>query len=186
MLIFSIRALKTLCCLIVAVTPCACTHVATLENTASEVERFTQAIDTLSEKVLLADASKTSQLLYNSTVELADEYNMMSPPSYHNMLVNIGARKRGLCCHWAEDLHAKLRKLNAGSLKFDWLVARHGNTFREHNTVVIYAADTTWSKGIVFDPWRKAGTPFWTKVKGDEYPWRLHPLSGQWNLLRCK
>ena len=99
---------------------------------------------------------------------------------------SLGIRDRGLCCHWAEDLHAKLRQLHTSSLRFDWLVARQGSQLREHNTVVIYAADSSWLEGIVFDPWRKAGVPHWAKVTGDEYPWELHPLSGQWKNLRCK
>ncbi len=182
----SIRLLNVLCCLLIVVVSTACTHVSTPEATASEIKSFSHAINALSENVLPEDASQTSQLLYNAAVELADEYRMMSPPSYHNMLVNLGVRKRGLCCHWAEDLHAKLRELNASSLTFAWLVAHQGNTFREHNTVVIYAVGSTWAKGMVFDPWRKAGSPYWTKVEGDKYPWQLHPLSGQWDLLRCK
>ncbi len=111
---------------------------------------------------------------------------MASPALYHNMLVNMGLRERGLCCHWAKDLHAKLRGLDTSSLKFDWLVARLGSQSREHNTVVIYAADSTWTKGIVFNPWRKAGVRHWTKMTGDEYPWQPHPLSGKWEILRCK
>lgn len=178
--------MNILCCIFVALAISACAHVIAPEDVASEIEGLTQAINALSAEVLPADASQTSNLLINATIELADEYNMESPALYHNMLVNMGLRERGLCCHWAEDLHAKLRELNTRSLKFDWLVARLGSQLREHNTVVIYAADSTWSKGIVFDPWRKAGAPHWSKVIGDEYPWQPHPLNGRWEILRCK
>jgi len=164
----------------------SCAHVTAPEDVASEIEGLTRAINALSAEVSSTDASQTSSLLINTAIELADEYNMASPALYHNMLVNLGLRERGLCCHWAEDLHAKLRELNTSSLKFDWLVARHGSQLREHNTVVIYASGSTWGNGIVFDPWRKAGIPHWNKVAGDEYPWKLHPLSGRWEILRCK
>jgi len=172
--------------LLIALVGIACTHVSAPENFNSEIEDFTQAISALSAEVLVTDASQISRLLINMAIELADEYNMASPALYHNMLVNTGFRERGLCCHWAEDLHAKLRELQISSLKFDWLVARHGSQLREYNTVVIYAADSNWSEGIVFDPWRKAGVPYWTKVSGDKYHWQPHPLSGQWKILRCK
>jgi len=76
--------------------------------------------------------------------------------------------------------------LNNNSLQFDWLVARLGSQLREHNTVVIYASGSSWKNGIVFDPWRKAGVPHWAKVMGDKYPWQPHPLSGRWDILRCK
>jgi len=157
--------------LFIALVGTACTHVSAPENIKSEIEDFTQAIKALSAEVLVTDASQISRVLINTTIELADKYNMASPALYHNMLVNSGFREKGLCCHWAEDLHAKLRELQISSLKLDWLVARHGSQLREHNTVVIYAADSNWSEGIVFDPWRKAGVPYWTKVTGDKYPW---------------
>ncbi|MFK7815862.1 MAG: hypothetical protein AB8B92_05955 [Gammaproteobacteria bacterium] len=156
------------------------------EDTINEKEKLTMAIYSLSNEISLTEATNTSHLLFNVTTNLAVEYNMESPALFHNMLVNTGARDRGLCCHWAEDLHLKLRMLNANSLKFDWLVSRLGSKLREHNTVVIYAADSNWSEGLVYDPWRKAGKPYWINVSDDKYPWLRHPLSGQWNVLRCK
>lgn len=181
-----LKQFRILRSLLITLVVTACTHVSVPENISSEIDNFTQAISALSTDVLVADASQTSRVLINTAIELADEYNMASPALYHNLLVNTGFRERGLCCHWAEDLHVKLRELEISSLKFDWLVARHGSQLREHNTIVIYAAESNWLEGIVFDPWRKAGVPYWTKVTGDEYPWQSHPLSGQWNILRCK
>ncbi len=144
----------------------ACTHVSAPKEVVNERESLTKAIYFLSDEVLLTDARDTSDLLINLTIDLASEYNMQSPALFHNMLVNTGVKKRGLCCHWAEDLHLKLRKLNADSLKFDWLVSRIGSRLREHNAVVIYAADSNWSEGIVYDPWRKAGKPHWANSGG--------------------
>lgn len=164
----------------------ACTHVPAPIDTKNNIVQLTESIRSLSNEVSLEDASRTSQVLINTAIQLAEEYDMASPALYHNVLVNTGFRERGLCCHWAEDLHAKLREIETESLKFDWLVARLGSELREHNTVVIYAADSTWPNGIVFDPWRKAGVPYWTEVTGDKYPWGPHPLSGRWEILRCK
>ncbi|QMU60884.1 MAG: hypothetical protein GKR92_03910 [Gammaproteobacteria bacterium] len=181
-----LKQLRLLGYLLIVIVITACSHVPTPENIDSEVEDFTQAINALSAEVLVTDASQTSRVLISTAIVLADEYDMASPALYHNMLVNTGFRQRGLCCHWAEDLHTKLRELHTSSLKFDWLVARLGSQLREHNTVVIYAAESNWSEGIVFDPWRKAGVPYWIKVADDDYAWQPHPLSGQWNVLRCK
>ena len=146
----------------------ACTHTsvsqnASNENISNEIKNLTEAIIALSNNVSMIDANETSRLLINTTVELAKQYDMASPALYHNMLVNTGFRKRGLCCHWAEDLHKKLRGLQSSSLRFDWLVARLGSQLREHNTVVIYPVGSNWESGIVFDPWRKAGIPYWSK-----------------------
>lgn len=166
----------------------ACSHVPPpdLAVDKNEEEILAEAIYSLSNEVLLIEATNTSELLVKVTASLAVEYDMQSPALFHNMLVNTGVRNRGLCCHWAEDLHLKLRMLNTNSLKFDWVVSRLGSKLREHNAVVIYAAGTNWSEGIVYDPWRKAGKPHWITVADDKYPWTRHPLSGQWNMLRCK
>lgn len=164
----------------------ACSHSAPVTESVDKIVELSHAIGSLSSEIPPADADQTSRVLINTAVTLANEYDMASPALYHNMLVNMGFRERGLCCHWAEDLHAKLRELDVASLKFDWLVARQGNQLREHNTVVIYPVKATWQQGIVFDPWRKAGIPYWTAVEGDKYPWEPHPLNGQWKILRCK
>ena len=164
----------------------ACSHTNFTNEPEIEIDKLSQSILSLSSEITSEEANITSQVLITTAMSLADEYNMASPPLYHNMLVKLGLRKRGLCCHWAEDLHAELRELSIVSLKFDWLVARPGSELREHNTVVIFPAAATWEKGLVFDPWRNAGSPYWTEARGDKYPWQLHPLSGQWEILRCK
>jgi len=182
----SLKLFKTLFCLLLVALASACSHVPGSIDSTTNIDDLAQAINSLSAEVSLADANQTSQVLINTAEKLASEYDMTSPALYHNILVNTGFRKRGLCCHWAEDLHAKLRELNTDSLKFDWLVSRLGSEMREHNTVVIYPADATWSEGLVFDPWRKAGIPYWAKVSNDKYPWGPHPLSGKWEILRCR
>ena len=164
----------------------ACTHTSSTNEPEIEIDKLSQPILSLSSEITYEEANITSQVLITTAMSLADEYNMASPPLYHNMLVKLGLRKRGLCCHWAEDLHAELRELSIDSLKFDWLVARQGSELREHNTVVVFPVEATWEKGLVFDPWRKAGSPYWTQARGDKYPWQLHPFSGQWEILRCK
>lgn len=182
---FNFTQCKLLPCLLIFFA-CACNHVPSQEDAAIKKTSLSYAIHSLSDEVLLTEANDTSRLLISATINLANEYNMESPALFHNMLVNTGVRERGLCCHWAEDLHQKLRMLNVHSLKFDWLVSRLGSRLREHNTVVIYAANSNWSEGIVYDPWRKSGSPHWVRVADDHYPWIRHPLSGQWNLLRCQ
>ena len=163
-----------------------CTHALPSSNTSSEINNLATEIESLSAEVYSYDARQTSEILINTSVDLANEYQMVSPPRYHNFLINIGLRERGLCCHWAEDLFTELRHLEINSIKFDWLVTNLGNPLREHNALVVYAEDKTWHEGIIFDPWRKSGIPFWTKVSNDKYPWHQHPLSGQWEVLRCK
>ncbi len=164
-----------------------CSHAPVQDvDIESRTTYLSQTLKSLSAQVLSQEADKISNVLIATAISLSDQYEMVNPPLYHNMLVNIGLRDRGLCCHWAEDLHTALRKLNASSLKFAWLVSRQGSQLREHNSIVIYAEDNSWQQGIVFDPWRKAGEPFWTAVAEDDYPWKLHPLNGRWDVLQCK
>ena len=164
-----------------------CSHTSFQEvDKETQTKNLSQSLGSLSTQVLGHEATEVSNVLINTAISLSDEYDMMHPALYHNMLVNMGLRDRGLCCHWAEDLQAELHKLKINSLKVAWLIARQGNQLREHNSIVIYAEDNSWQEGIVFDPWRKAGVPFWTTVAEDEYPWKLHPLNGRWNVLRCK
>jgi len=164
----------------------ACTHTPKSVDTTDNIELLSQAITALSGEIIPSEANETSRILLNTTSELAKQYNMASPAKYHNLLVNLGLRKRGLCCHWAEDLHAKLRQINSYSLEFDWVVTKHGNILQEHNTVIIFASNSSWENGLIYDPWRNSGEPFWSQVGQDKYQWKRHPLSGQWQDLHCE
>ena len=164
----------------------ACTHTPKAAQTIENIELLSQAISELSPEIIPSEANETSRILLATTTELAEQYNMASPAKYHNLLVNLGLRKRGLCCHWAEDLHAKLRQLHTYSLKFDWVVTKHGNILQEHNTVIIFASNSSWENGLIYDPWRNAGMPFWAHVNNDKYEWKRHPLSGKWQELHCQ
>ena len=146
----------------------ACSHNSLPTESANKVQDLSHDIASLSPEIPFAEAEQTSRTLLLTTDDLANEYRMASPPRYHNLLVHMGMRKRGLCCHWAEDLHTKLRELKVSTLKFDWLVAKQGKLL-EHSSIVIYPARLTWKDGIVFDPWRKSGIPYWVTVNRDKY-----------------
>jgi hypothetical protein len=96
---------------------------------------------------------------------------VFGPPLFHNFLVNIGLKERGLCYHWAEDLLTRLEALRLATLEFRWGNARAG-TLREHNTVVVTAQDQPFDQGIVLDAWRHSGRLHWTHVNADRYPWK--------------
>ncbi len=177
---------RFICLAILILSVASCSHSSTFTSSDDNLERLNVAILSLSNSISPEEATQTSELLLSATTELAQEYKMVSPSKYHNMLVILGLRERGLCCHWAEDLHRRLRTIDPQSIKFDWVVARHGSQLREHNSVVVYAANSTWQQGLVFDPWRKAGQPYWILIERDKYPWHPHPLSGEWDELHCK
>lgn len=108
---------------------------------------------------------------HESSRELATAYAVTGPAQFHNFLVNIGIKKRGLCHHWTRDLIERLHALKLNTLEFHWATARRG-TLREHNAVVVTAKRAPFSSGIVLDPWRRSGRLFAGGVETDRYPWR--------------
>lgn len=164
----------------------ACSGSSMVSSHALQPESLRTAIASLSASIDEDDAAQIAQFLLQSTDELATEYNMARPPRFHNLLVHVGLRKRGLCCHWAADLRVRLQGIGSSLIRLDWVVTRHGQALLEHNSLVIHAADSTWEQGLVFDPWRKSGLPYWVRVQEDMYTWKQHPLSGNWEKLRCK
>lgn len=164
----------------------ACSHSSLAPSNTGQPESLHTAIMGLPGFIDGDEAALVAKLLLQATGELAHEYEMARPPRFHNLLVHLGLRKRGLCCHWAADLHARLQVIDSGSIRFDWVVTRLGHALQEHNSLVIHASDLTWEQGLVFDPWRKAGQPYWVRVDEDMYIWKQHPLSGNWEQLHCK
>ncbi len=162
----------------------ACSHSPNSASDAESSEALHDAIISLSNEVEAEEAEAISALLISSTKDLANAYRMTSPPRYHNLLVHLKLLDRGLCCHWAEDLRLRVDNLQPQTLSIDWLVTKHGKLL-EHNSIVVFAANSTWQQDIVFDPWRASGQPYWVTVVDDKYLWKQHPLSGNWEHLHC-
>lgn len=120
------------------------------------------------------ESQQLALTVLNRTAELARIYEVQTPPLWHNILVNMGLRERGLCCHWTEDLIESIRTLPLQKYSVHWGVSRRG-TWREHNSVVVTALGKSFQTGLVLDPWREAGDLFWIPVAEDSYPWQLHP-----------
>lgn len=89
---------------------------------------------------------------------------------FHNVLVNLGFRQRGLCFLWADDLSAQIQSLNLQSIQIRRGVVHLGKR-REHSSVVLTAIDQPFDEGIVLDAWRRSGRLHWCGVTKDKYPW---------------
>jgi hypothetical protein len=124
----------------------------------------------LSPSVDSREAALTAETACAYSLELAREYRVVRPAIWHNVLVNWGVRKRGLCFQWADDLSAKLESLCLRTLKVRRGVARL-ETRREHSSVVLTAPGQAFDRGIVLDAWRHSGRLYWGSVKEDKYPW---------------
>lgn len=120
----------------------------------------------------ISEARQVAEVAITYSSRLAAEYRLTGSAVFHNVLVRMGLKDRGLCFHWTEDLMKRLQLLELKNFQLHWGVAHLGSTLREHNSVVITARGQSFHEGIVLDPWRHSGNLFWTRVSEDSYPWK--------------
>jgi hypothetical protein len=127
----------------------------------------------LSPSVRVDEAERFAQCAYVTSRRLAREYRVVFPPALNNILINTGARKRGLCYHWTEDLMRQLNALKLETLELHWGEA-FARTFSENNGVVVTAKGQPFEQGIVLDAWRYQGLLYWGPVRKDpeHYEWK--------------
>ena len=124
------------------------------------------------DKIDKNEAIKLSSQMFLQANRLKKEYKLVKPPLFHNFLVNIGAKKRGLCWHFAYDMLLAAKKLNLKS--FDYYIggANINEYWQEHNALIITCKGCKFSDGIVIDPWRNSGKLYYSKINNDhEYKW---------------
>lgn len=161
----------------------ACTHVADHELLANHMAPdqlaaiLTRDIIALSDTIDYQEAFMLADAAINATDSLSRRYGMSGPPEYHNIMVNLGFRDRGLCWHWTTDLLNTFFALKLKTIDFMWAEAYAGSDLSEHNVAVIVpAADMRLESGLIYDPWRTSGKPYWILLKDDtKYPWQEFP-----------
>jgi len=117
------------------------------------------------------EAKKLSQNAHIKTALLKAKYGSSLPPRWHNTLVNLGLKSRGLCWHYAHDLHADLAPL-VEKLEAIIAVAHLDSYWQEHSAVILTCKDCEIEKGVVLDAWRNSDGLFYAPVADDTYPWR--------------
>ncbi|MCP5464744.1 MAG: hypothetical protein H7A33_06960 [Deltaproteobacteria bacterium] len=123
------------------------------------------------QKALHAESTWLAVSLINKTAELKEKYKSIFIPIVHNMMIDVGVRKRGACKHWAEDLLEYLRPQERRFFDITWGEANVGK-ITEHNVAVLVPRTLDMQEGLVYDPWRTGGKPFWVRVKEDShYNW---------------
>jgi hypothetical protein len=144
-----------------------------------------RAILSLGDNIDPGEASRAARVAVEYSRQLAREYEVSGSPIFHNMMVNLGIKSRGLCVHWTRDLRDRLDEEDFRSLDLHWAIANYESLFRiEHSTVVISARGDDLQQGLVLDPWRNAGDLYWSPTREDkEYRWRpqaeIHALKEQ-------
>ena len=128
-------------------------------------------IAALSPTVSPDDARRVAYAAYMTGLELRREWRVVWLPGVQNLLVNMGARKGGLCFQWATELLVRLDALKLQTLELHWAES-FANTSGEHNVIVVTARGQAFEKGILLDNWRYSGHLVWTQVAMDpEYHW---------------
>lgn len=118
---------------------------------------------------VVTEADAIAKNVLETLYALSQRWNVGSA-IFTNFLINLGLKEKGFCYHYVAKLRRSL--LNRAWNRFDvrWGTAWEFS-FRESNTLVITAKGRPFEEGLVIDPWRTAGRPFWTPVKGDRFPW---------------
>jgi len=134
-----------------------------IHDLAKDIMRLSPDVDETEAKLVAYEA-----VLYPKV--LANEYNLMTPPNYHNQMVNAGVRKKGLCYHFAQDLTKHLDRPYK-TLTLERMMSFQGKLL-EHNVPTIRAKGQKISEAIILDAWRHSADLYWIKAKNDEaYQW---------------
>ena len=70
-----------------------------------------------------SEAMQLSKDIFHKTRQLTKEFEMTYPPQFHNFLVTVGLRKKGLCYHWSDALYVYLSQKHYASFEFHLIVA---------------------------------------------------------------
>jgi len=113
------------------------------------------------------ESSELATLAVTHSKGLANRYNLVSPPLYHNYLVNSGQREKGLCYDFVDDLMVEINSRNFKSFDFKWGRA-NANKLDEHNVIVVVKKGSSdFQNGIILDAWRNSGKVLFLKLKDD-------------------
>src|SRR5881398_3214058 len=133
---------------------------------------FRDAIIKLGPDVDPAEAEAVSVVSHHTARQLAKDYRVVGPAVFQNFLINIGARQRGFCAHYARDIGTRLKELRLKTLYLHWGAA-DANTHLEHNVIVVTALNQPFNEGYIIDGWRNAGRLCWWPVlKDSSYVWK--------------
>ena len=130
------------------------------------------------------ESLKLAKAAFKGSKELSQKYKAFRPAWFHNTLINMNIKKRGLCCHWTQDLLELLIEMDLKKFDLLWGVSGFG-TFREHSSVVAVRKGQPFDSGIVLDPWRYAGDLYWSRVREDRYEWKRHPDDDGTVIIGC-
>lgn len=84
------------------------------------IKDLAKALTKLAPDVDPVEAEQISMSAHTTARRLAKEYHVVLNPEFQAFLVNVGARKRGWCGHWAQDIGTQLKELKPRTLVLHW------------------------------------------------------------------
>ena len=136
------------------------------------IKGFKEAIIKLGPDVDPAEADAVAVTSHRMARQLKRDYRAVGPAVFQNFLINVGARQRGFCAHYARDIGTRLKELRLKTLYLHWGAADAG-THLEHNVIVVTALNQPFNEGYIIDGWRNAGRLCWWPVTKDSaYKWK--------------
>ncbi|MEL7215246.1 MAG: hypothetical protein AAGJ96_04830 [Pseudomonadota bacterium] len=140
---------------------------------ADEIAQLAAGFQALGAAVDPVEADRLAMIAHTYSQEQARRYNVTTRPLTHNTLVNMGLRERGLCHHFADDLHERVKGEGFETLAFTRALANHTSPWRyEHSALIVTLPGAPISQGIVLDGWRNGGELFWARTPEDtRYAW---------------
>ncbi len=146
------------------------------QNKIRELSLLCQSMDSTIPK---SEAIQLSKDIFHKTRQLTEAFEMTYPPQFHNFLVTVGVREKGLCYHWSDALYLYLSKKHYPAFEFHLVGANVGEYFFEHNALVVVVKGGKIKEGIIIDPWRESGELYFSKVEDDpDYVWIHRPTRG--------
>jgi hypothetical protein len=144
-----------------------------------KIEELSHLLESLDSTIPQDEAMNLSKDIFYKTQQLTEEFEMTFPPQFHNFLVTVGMREKGLCYHWSDALYAYLIQKKYTSFEFHLVGANIGEYFYEHNALAVVAKGGKVVEGIIIDPWRDSGELYFSKIKDDpNYVWKHRPTRG--------
>jgi len=138
----------------------------------TKIEKLSTMIIDLNTTIDRYEAKDIASRAVRYSKYLAKKYRVVSPPLWHNTLVNLGIRKRGLCYQWTEDLLSYLLIKKYQTIQFYVVGASIGSYF-EHNALAISAKGSTLKRAILLDAWRGSGNLYFIEIYKDKrYKWK--------------
>mgnify|MGYP001813729074 CR=1 FL=1 len=145
----------------------------------SKREALSHLLASLDSDIPQSEAEQLSKDIFYKTEQLTEEFKMASPPQFHNFLVTVGIREKGLCYHWSDALYLYLLAKKYDAFEFHLMGANVGEYFYEHNALVVVAKGGMIEEGVIIDPWRASGELYFSKLKDDSaYLWQHRPKRG--------